>query len=109
MMGGLLEGLLLARINRESNKGPIYKAKAAPKDKAGKTRHLSEWMLYDFISVAHELKWITASAMSIGHALRDYRNYIHPQKQFTENVSLGPDDAALWWEMAKGIARELLR
>lgn len=37
MIGGLLEGLLLARINRENNKAPIFTAAAAPKDKQNKT------------------------------------------------------------------------
>jgi hypothetical protein len=109
MMGGLLEGLLLARIDKESNKKPVFTARAAPKDRSGKTQLLKEWVLYDFLAVAHELGWITPSAQSIGHALRDYRNYIHPQKQLTDTISLSPDDAALWWEMIRAIARELLR
>ncbi len=109
MMGGLLEGLLLARVNQESNKKPIFTATAAPKDKNGGTKPLKDWVLFDFISVAHELSWITVSAKSIGHALRDYRNYIHPQKQLTEGVTLGTEDAALWWEVSKGITRQLLK
>jgi hypothetical protein len=40
MMGGLLEALLLARINRETNKGPIFQAKLAPRDKHGNARPL---------------------------------------------------------------------
>ena len=65
--------------------------------------------LNDYISVAHELGWITVSAKDIGHVLRDYRNYIHPQKQLSENVSLGPEDAALFWDISKGISRQLLK
>src|SRR6266511_2313693 len=34
MMGGLLEALLLARINHEKNKAAVFKASTAPKDKA---------------------------------------------------------------------------
>src|SRR5689334_3799481 len=45
MMGGLLEGLLLARINRETNKAPIFTATAAPKDKSNKTLPMKEWTL----------------------------------------------------------------
>ena len=36
MMGGLLETLLLARINVETNKAPIFTASSAPRDRAGK-------------------------------------------------------------------------
>jgi hypothetical protein len=99
MMGGLLEALLLARINREPNKKPIFTARAAPKDRAGKTKTLSEWMLKDYIDVVHELSWITVSAKDVGAVLRDYRNYIHPQKQLSHGVHLQADDAKLFWEI----------
>lgn len=56
MMGGLLEGLLLARVNSQANKAPIYTAAAAPKDKQGKTLPLKDWTLQNYIGVAHELK-----------------------------------------------------
>jgi hypothetical protein len=108
MMGGLLEALLLARINRESNKKPIFTAKTAPKDRAGKTKPLPEWMLRDFIDVVHELGWMTVSAKDVGAVLRDYRNYIHPQKQLSHCVHLKVDDAKLFWEISKSIARQVI-
>lgn len=37
MMGGFLESLLLARINGSPDKPAVFKAKSAPRDKAGKT------------------------------------------------------------------------
>jgi hypothetical protein len=88
MMGGLLETLLLGRINRETDLAPIFKAKAAPKDKAGKTLTLRDWGLKDYISVAHELGWITISAKEVAEVLRDFRNYIHPHKQHSHGVKL---------------------
>jgi hypothetical protein len=109
MMGGLLEGLLLARINRETNKAPIFTAAAAPKDKWNKTIPLKEWTLQHYIDVAHELNWISATAKDIGVVLRDYRNYIHPHKELTHGVSLNRNDAALLWEISKGITRQLLQ
>ncbi len=108
MMGGLLEALLLARINRESDKRPIFTAKNSPKDRAGKTKPLPEWMLKDFIDVVHELGWITVSAKDVGVVLRDYRNYIHPQKQLSHGVHLQLDDAKLFWEISKSIARQVI-
>jgi hypothetical protein len=108
MMGGLLEGLLLARVNRQSNKAPIFTAIAAPKDKHGKTLQLKEWTLQNYIDVAHELKWITQTLKDIGNVLRDYRNYIHPQKEYSEKVSLTTDDAKLLWEISKNIAHQVL-
>jgi hypothetical protein len=109
MMGGLLETLLLGRINRESNQAPIHTAKAAPKDRSGKTLQLREWGLKDYIAVAHELKWITVSAREVAGVLRDFRNYIHPHKQHMHGVNLSRDDAALLWGVSKSIAVQVLK
>jgi hypothetical protein len=108
MMGGLLEGLLLARINREANKTPIFTAGSAPRDRQSRTLPLKEWTLQHYIDVAHELRWISATAKDIGVVLRDYRNYIHPHKELTHGISLNGNDAKLLWEISKSITRQLL-
>ena len=107
-MGGQLEALLLARVNRESDQAPIFKARTAPKNKAGQTRPLNEWMLNNYIEVAHELGWISVSARDVGAVLRDYRNYVHPFKQLSHGVHLTYADAALLWEITKNILRQVL-
>lgn len=108
MMGGLLEAILLARINRENDKAPIFKAKSAPKDSQGRTKQLKEWMLSDYINVVHELKWVSVSVKDVGEVLRDYRNYIHPYKQLAHGVHLQPADAILFWEVTKNITRQII-
>jgi hypothetical protein len=109
MMGGLLEAILLARINSEHDKTSIFMAKAAPRDSQAKTKHLKEWMLSDYIKVAHEMKWVSVSVRDVGEVLRDYRNYIHPYKQVSHNAHLSPEDAQLFWEVCKNITRQLIR
>jgi len=110
MMGGLLEALLLARVNKEQNKNSIFTAETAPKEKStGKTLPLKDWSLRHFIDVAHELNWISQSAKDVGEVLRDYRNYIHPYKEFSHGVRLREDDAFLFWEISKGIARQIIK
>lgn len=109
MVGGLLEGLLLARINREVNKAPIFTAAASPKDRQNNPLPLKDWTLQDYIGVAHELKWITVAARDVGVVLRDYRNYIHPQKELSHGISLTTSDAMVLWEIGKTISRQLLR
>jgi hypothetical protein len=110
MMGGLLEGLLLARVNKETNQQPIFTAKRAPKDKkTGNPLPLKDWTLKDFIDVVHELGWITVSAKDVSVVLRDYRNYIHPQKELSHGVTLQSEDAAVLWEVAKSISKQLLK
>lgn len=108
MIGGLLEGLLLARVNREANKKPVFTASSAPKDRQGQPAPLKEWTLQDDIGVAHELEWITVAAKDVGVVLRDYRNYIHPQKEFSRGVALATPDAVILWEIGKSISRQLL-
>jgi hypothetical protein len=110
MMGDLIEGLLLARINQLTDKAPVFTATAAPKDKkTGKTQPLPFWGLKDFIDVAHELGWITTTAKNIGDVLRDYRNYIHPQKELSNEVSLAPGDAEMLWNIAKTMITQVLK
>jgi hypothetical protein len=108
MMGGLLEALLLARINRERDMRPVFTARAAPKDKSGNPKQLSDWTLQHYIGVLFELKWITVSARDVGAVLRDYRNYVHPYKQLSHGTHLTSDDAALFWEISKMITRQII-
>src|SRR5262245_60346416 len=109
MMGGLLEALLLARVNKDPKKPTIFAAAKAPKDKTtGKTLPLPDWTLRHYIDVAHELGWISSSAKDVGEVVRDYRNYIHPHKELSHGISLNDGDANLIWEIAKSIARQLL-
>ena len=110
MMGGILEALLIAKINQLSDQAPVFKAKAAPKDKkTGTALKFREWGLNDYIDVAHELKWISDTYKDIGGVLRDYRNYIHPYKEYQHKKQIVPDDAKALWEISKTIARQLLK
>jgi hypothetical protein len=110
MMGGILEGLLLARINQLPNKTSVFTAAAAPKEgKTGTTLPLKEWGLKNYIDVAHELKWITTAAKDIGVVLRDYRNYIHPQKELSHGISLAAGDAEMLWNVAKSVTLQILK
>jgi hypothetical protein len=109
MMGGLLETILLAKINSCNDKSRIFNAKLAPIDKkTTKVYPLQEWKLKNYIDVSHELGWISQSAKDIGEVLRDYRNYIHPYKEFSHGISLLKSDAELFWQITKNIIKQLL-
>ena len=110
MMGGLVEALLLARINQAADKTPIVNAKTAPKDKkTGKVQNLKDWGLRDFIAVAHELGWISPTTKDVGGVLMEYRNYIHPHKEHSHGITISPDDAKTLWEVAKSVSRQVLK
>jgi len=109
MMGGLLEALLVARANKLSDKSKLFRATATPVDpKTKKSLDLCQWMLGPYIDVGHELKWISDSAKNVAVILRDYRNYIHPEKERSHGISLTSDDATMFWEVTKTLSRELL-
>lgn len=109
MMGGLLEALFVARANLMTNKAPLFRAKTTPLDsKTRKPLALTEWTLRPYIDVAAELGWISRSAKDVAAVLRDYRNYIHPEKERAHGVNLNNDDSGMLWEVTKNLARQLL-
>jgi hypothetical protein len=109
MMGGLLEALFVARANLLTNKAALFRAKATPVDfKTKKPLVLTEWTLRPYIDVAAELGWITSSGKDVAAVLRDYRNYIHPEKERAHGVDLNEHDSGMFWEVTKSLARQLL-
>jgi hypothetical protein len=109
MMGGLLEALLFSRALRLQPKAPLFEAKSTPiNPDTGKPLELSKWTLASYIDVAHELRWITQSAKDIAVVLRDYRNYVHPSKQWAHAMRLEVKDSQMFWDLTKHLAHQLL-
>lgn len=109
MMGGFLEALFVARANQLTDKGPLFRAKAAPRDhRTHKTLPLSDWTLRHYIDVGFELTWIQRSGKDVGSVLRDYRNYIHPEKQRSHSIALNVHDSTMFWDVTKHLASQLL-
>lgn len=110
MMGGFLEALFVARANQMTDKAPLFRARATPIDqKTRKPLQLPEWTLRHYIDVAQELGWISRSAKEIAEVLRDYRNYIHPEKQRSHNVTLNAYDSSMFWDITKSLTQQLLK
>ena len=109
MMGGLLETLFLAQVNRATDKKLIFKTKAAPKDsKTGKVLPLNKWTLNAYIDVGAELGWITKPAKDIGVVLRNYRNFIHPERELSTGITLTPDDAVMFWSVCTQLTQQII-
>lgn len=108
MIGGLLESILLAKINSYQDKSLIFTALSSPKDITGKTKFLKDWSLYNMIEVGFELKWITISMRDFSMILRDYRNYIHPYKELSSDGSFSSKDLSLIWDFARRIVLEIV-
>ena len=109
MIGALLEALLLARVNRSADKSAVFASKCSPKDKAGKTRPLQEWTLNAYIDVAHDLGWIGKASRDVGVVLRDYRNFIHPEKELTQGVTVGEADCRMFGAVLVALADQIVK
>jgi hypothetical protein len=109
MMGGLLEELLVSRANKLTDKAALFRSSATPVDpKTKKALDLRQWTLAPYIDVGHDLGWISRSSKDVAAVLRDYRNYVHPEKERAHGVALSVDDAAMLWEITKTLSKELL-
>lgn len=109
MMGGLLEALFVARANALLDKSPLFKAKGTPCDsQTKKPKQLKEWVLSNYIDVGHELGWITKSAKDVASVLRESRNYVHPDKERRDNVTLSSHDTDLFWLLTRQLTVQLL-
>ena len=109
MMGGFLEALFVAKVNQLKDKSTLFRAKAIPIDPStGKKLQLQKWTLGNYIDVAEELRWITRSAKGIAVVLRDYRNYVHPEKERSHGIKLNGHDSSMFWQVTKSLANQLL-
>lgn len=109
MMGGLLESVLMAKINRLSDREILFKQKSTPiNSKTNKPKMLSEWMLKDFIDVSCEIKIITKPSADFSRKIRDYRNFIHPEKELRIGESIEIGDAKLFWAVTANLISQLL-
>ena len=79
LAGSTLEGLLLGlavQFPRQFNQ-----SSSSPKDSEGKVKPFHDWTLASLIDAAREVGLIEHDVQKFSHALRDFRNYIHPFEQ----------------------------
>ncbi len=107
LCGSTLEGLLLDIASR--NMETFNLAKSAPKTKEGKSKQLHEWTLYDFINVAHEIGLLSLDVKKHSHALRDFRNYIHPRQQIVEKFNPDQHTARISWHVLQAAIADLCK
>lgn len=84
MLGSLLEGALFAKL--KANVRAAMTSSKAPQDKSGAVKHLDDWTLAEYISVAADLGYVPKSVEKHSHELRDTRNLVHPRKQVNEQI-----------------------
>lgn len=108
IMGSMLEGMLLAvlqKLPQEANT-----RRAAPHDpKTGKVKYFAEWSLSDMINVAHEARWLDLDVKKFSHALREFRNLIHPYQQMIAKTFPDKDTCEISWLVVQAAANDLAR
>lgn len=83
LSGSTLEGILLYVANKfELN---FKQSKMSPKDKNNKVKEFNHWTLNDFIDVAHDIGFLKVDVKKLSHNLREFRNYVHPNKELENN------------------------
>lgn len=104
MMGSLLEGFLLGVMQRKPQLANT--AVNSPK-RDGKVKHFAEWSLNDMIEVAHEIGWIQLDVKKFSHALRDFRNIIHPYQQLALNTYPDIDTCNISWLVVQAACNDI--
>lgn len=106
LCGSMLEGILLGIATKKPAK--FNKAKASPKDKnTGKVLPFHLWTLNDLINVAHEIGVLGLDVKRFSHALRDFRNFIHPYEQWRSGFNPDKHTAEICWQVLKAAINDL--
>jgi len=105
LCGSTLEGILLgvALVNPKK----YNESKASPKNKEGKSLQFHEWSLANFIDVSHSLGFLGEDVKKFSHALRDFRNYIHPYQQMASNFNPDEHTAKICWQVLQAAIDQL--
>lgn len=78
LCGSTLEGLLYEVATRHP---ADYNRTAAAPRRDGKVRPLPEWSLNDLLNTSRELGILGEDVSKFAHAVREFRNYVHPRQQ----------------------------
>lgn len=104
MMGSMLEGFLMGTMQRRPQ--IANKAKNAPK-KDGVVKHFVDWTLSNMIDVGHEVGWIQLDVQKFSHALRDFRNIIHPYQQLAVRTNPDTDTCKISWLVVQATCNDI--
>jgi hypothetical protein len=108
LCGSTLEGILLGVATNRPKE--FNTAASSPKDKVtGKVLSLNNWTLSNLIDVSCALKLVGEDVKKFSHALRDFRNYIHPYQQMSSGFN--PDDhtAKICWQVLQTAIYQLTK
>ncbi|MDQ3061621.1 MAG: hypothetical protein M3R14_02005, partial [Acidobacteriota bacterium] len=97
LLGSILEGVLLDKV--EQNPIQANSSPKCPKDKSGKPLAFKDWKLQSLIEVCHDCGWLKKEYKDFSHVVRDYRNFIHPNKERQERITFSEPICKVIWEV----------
>lgn len=105
LCGSSLEGILLGVGTSDPKR--FNQAKSSPKDAKGKVRPFHEWPLASFINVGYEVGLLGLDVKKFSHAMRDFRNYIHPYEQWSSGFNPDHHTAKISWQVLQAAIYDL--
>lgn len=105
LCGSVLEGLLLNVAL--SNPKDFNTSNSAPKDPSGKVKKFPDWTLNNLINSAYEIGILKDDVKKFSHALRDFRNYIHPYQQMSTRFSPDLHTAKICFQVLKAVINQI--
>ena len=103
--GSILEGILLSIAKQHTKE--FNQATISPKDKQGKVKPFHGWTLANLIDVAYEMEFLGLDVKKFSHAIRDFRNYIHPYQQMLSNFNPDRHTANICMQVLKAAIADL--
>lgn len=108
IMGSMLEGLLLGVCQR--NPKVANQSLSAPKNReTGKVKPFTDWKLSEMIDVAHQVEWLGLDVKKFSHALREFRNLIHPYEQMMTRMNPDSDTCQISWFVVQAAVNDLAK
>ena len=105
LLGSVLEGLCegFGRQNANQVKAAFrarYREDAPRPEK---------WVLAQWIAVLGDLGHLSPNIEKFGHALRDFRNYVHPSAELDRKFSINQDTAKIGLQVVMAAVNDLAR
>jgi hypothetical protein len=90
-----------------ANQKEFNQADAAPKDDAGKVLPFRRWNLAALIDAACGIGLLKLDVKKFSHALREFRNYIHPYEQNASGFTPDQDTARICLQVFRAAVNQL--
>ena len=107
LCGSTLEGILLGVAT--NNPRVFNSANASPKDESGRVLSFRKWTLNNFIDVAKEGNFLNEDVKRFSHALRGFRNYIHPYQQASQKFNPDEHTAKICFHVLKAAIYQITK